>query len=100
MVVEVVFKVTPPATSPSINQSPIISGIAEISNKYQMDFLYWNGQQYIDDFSFFNTAGDSYDIDAEFFDIDLYLILSDVDLTKKYQKIRYKDKYLLEIIGG
>ena len=91
MVVEVACKVTPPAPSPSTNPKPIISGIVEILNKYQMTFFFWNGQQYIDDFSFFNAAGDSSDIDAEVFDRDLYLILWDIDY-KKYHKIMYKDK--------
>jgi len=55
MALELVFKITPPSPAPNELERPIISGIAQITHPYKMNFLYWNGREYIEDFSFISS---------------------------------------------
>lgn len=95
---ELIFKITP-ITAPTIDigfKPPIISGIAEISHKYCIDFYYWNGKSYTSEIEYINNdnqyyTDDVYDID-DTIELRLFELISDDagagngEIIKKYNE--------------
>lgn len=82
---EIIFTITP-VTAPIIDigfKPPIISGIAEITNKYCIDFYYWNGKEYTSEIDYINTDNQYYTDSAYHIDdtieFRLFELISDDD---------------------
>lgn len=80
---ELIFKITP-ITAPIINigfKPPIISGIAEITNKYCIDFYYWNGKEYTSEIDYINSDNQYYNDTAyhidDMIELELFKLISD-----------------------
>lgn len=82
---ELIFTITP-ITAPIIDigfKPPIISGIAEITNKYCIDFYYWNGKAYSSEIDYMNSDNQYYNDTAyhidDMIELRLFELISDDD---------------------
>ena len=80
---ELIFTITP-VTAPIIDigfRPPIISGIAEITNKYCIDFYYWNGKSYTKEIEYINNDNKYYNNTAyhidDMIELELFSLISD-----------------------
>ena len=94
---ELIFKITP-ITAPIIDigfHPPIISGIAEITNKYCIDFYYWNGKEYTSEIDYINTDNQYYNDTAyhidDMIELELFKLISDDAGAGGEICIRYDD---------
>lgn len=96
---ELIFKITP-IRAPIIDigfKPPIISGIAEITHKYCIDFYYWNGKAYTKEIEYINKDNKYYNDTAyhidDMIELELFNLISADDVAGNSEICTKYDEY-------